>query len=368
MTLHPQAEITLAYSTTHGLIAIGHGTQYGRAHSVLKQAGFTRHTSGIHTAPAGDVRTAATLLQRLAGDHGVRVSVSRRPYLADIAGRIAARLPGSWAAEIHVHSHPLWQGDHIGQLWNHGPFVQALHDEQVPYAANLTNGTDLTLLIAEDTSGPEGGLWVAPYIPQEFGVVYHPPYTLPSLTLPAQPEHAARAIADQLLPAYRQAAYAWRLDTVTAALDTLDSRLSPQAPKGDSRPAERELVTQGQDAAEIWTAFHGLLAHGPGVIDECAAAAEQAADAAVVARLKTALASGQAALDDWGRREKTLTAALRWIPTDARARLAHQALPDIATWLADRDVFLRIAARAAPQPPPANSPRFQPRSLPNPPP
>ncbi|MEU3616853.1 hypothetical protein ABZ725_31805 [Streptomyces sp. NPDC006872] len=95
MSPNPPAEIRLAYSRAASLVAIAHGEQYRWAHTALEQAGFTKRDDGSYSTPGPDVRAATAKLLPLAHRHHATVDVSPRPFLGDIADRIAAQLPGT---------------------------------------------------------------------------------------------------------------------------------------------------------------------------------------------------------------------------------------------------------------------------------
>ncbi|WP_405959845.1 hypothetical protein OG235_07675 [Streptomyces sp. NBC_00024] len=123
MPPNPPAEIRLAYSRAAGLVAIAHGEQYRWANTALEQAGFTKRDDGSYSTPGPDVRAAAAKLLPLAQRHHATVGVSPRPFLGDIADRIAARLPGTWTAQVEIYAHPVWQGDLLPWLWDGGELV-----------------------------------------------------------------------------------------------------------------------------------------------------------------------------------------------------------------------------------------------------
>ncbi|WP_369174474.1 hypothetical protein AB5J49_43990 [Streptomyces sp. R28] len=114
----PSAEITLTTSRALGLVAIASGEDYQQAHHALKDAGFSRLSNGAFVSPLTDAQSArstASALVHHAHEHGATITTSPRPrpYLGDIGTEIAARLPGTWSAELEIYSHPLWQED----LW-----------------------------------------------------------------------------------------------------------------------------------------------------------------------------------------------------------------------------------------------------------
>ncbi|WSQ12906.1 hypothetical protein OG604_36920 [Streptomyces sp. NBC_01231] len=357
---HP-AEITLAYSRAAGLVAIAHGEQYRWAHTALERAGFTKRGDGSYRAPDSDVRTAAAKLLPLAHRHRTAVDVSARPFLGDIADRIAALLPGTWTAQVEIYAHPVWQGDLLPWLWDRGELVQTVEHQRMPYAATLTSDTGIELLLAERGPDPHLGYLVGALAShREFDDSYDNPYAPSSITLPAQPDPAAKTITDAFLPAFHRALHARRLDAVVAALDELRAEYDDLAAIWVSGRSSDGIFLDGHEVVEAnrvfteraWRAFGPVLAHAPGLLNQCGATvADRSADADIVAQLGEALASSQAALDAWRHSQNpasVLPSARLLPPVEVRTRLGLQAVPAVETWLAARDAFVRIARSAEP--------------------
>ncbi|MEU9246975.1 hypothetical protein [Streptomyces sp. NPDC048385] len=349
---HP-AEITLAYSRAAGLVAIAHGEQYRWAHTALEQAGFTKRADGSHSAPGPDVRTAAAKLLPLAHRYRTAVDVSARPFLGDIADRIAVLLPGTWTAQV-------WQGDLLPWLWDSGELVQTVEHQRVPYAAKLTSDTGVELLLVERGEDPQLGYLVGALASHlEFDNSYDNPYAPSSIVLPAQPDLAAEAITDAFLPAYDRALHARRLDAVVTALDELHAEYDDVTAIWISGRSSDGTVLDGHGVMEVnrtfaeraWRTFRPVLTHAPGLLNQCGAAvAGRSADADIVVQLSEALASSQAALDAWRHSQNPAAqpSARLLPPAEVRTRLGLETVPAIETWLAQRDAFVRIARSAKP--------------------
>ncbi|MFI9829739.1 hypothetical protein ACIHIX_18845 [Streptomyces sp. NPDC051913] len=119
----PSTEITLSTSRTLGLVAIASGENYERANQTLEAAGFSRLSNGAYAASLADAQAArhtASALVHRAHEHGATLVTSSRPYLGDVGIEIAARLPGTWNAEVEIYAHPLWQDDLWYGLWEAG--------------------------------------------------------------------------------------------------------------------------------------------------------------------------------------------------------------------------------------------------------
>ncbi|MGW2046209.1 hypothetical protein ACWCPF_13640 [Streptomyces sp. NPDC001858] len=364
MPPNPRAEIRLAYSRAAALVAIAHGEQYRWAQTALEQAGFTRRDDGSYSVPGPDVRAAAAKLLPLAVRHHATVDVSPRPFLGDTADRIAARLPGTWSAQVAIYAHPLWQGDLLPWLWDRGELVRAVEDQRVPYAATLTSDAGVELLLAERDENPQRGYLVGALTsPQEFDDSYNNPYAPPSMVLPSRPDPAAEAITGTFLPAYHRALHARRLDAVITALDELRADYNAvTAIRASGRSSDGTLLhghglreADRVFAERAWRAFRPVLTHAPGLLHQCGAAGTgRGADADVMVQLSEALASTQAALDAWrhSRNPASAQPSARLLPpAEVRIRLGLEAVPAIEKWLAQRDAFVRIARSAEPSGP-----------------
>ncbi|MEH0628517.1 hypothetical protein [Streptomyces stelliscabiei] len=363
MPPNPPAEIRLAYSRAAGLVAIAHGEQYRWANTALEQAGFTKRDDGSYSTPGPDVRAAAAKLLPLAQRHHATVGVSPRPFLGDIADRIAARLPGTWTAQVEIYAHPVWQGDLLPWLWDGGELVRAVEDQRVPYAATLTSDTGVELLLAERGEDPQLGYLVGALAsPQEFDDSYDNPYAPTSIVLPSQPDLAVEAITDAFLPAYHRALHARRLDAVITALDELRAEYDEVTAIWVSGRSSDGTLLDGHGLREAnrtfaeraWRTFQPVLTHAPGLLKQCGVTVTgRSADADIVAQLSETLAASQAALDAWRLRHHP-GSAQPWRlvpPAEVRTRLGLEAVPAIETWLAGRGAFVRIARSAEPSGP-----------------
>ncbi|MFD9069108.1 hypothetical protein [Streptomyces lasiicapitis] len=367
----PSAEITLTTSRTLGLVAIASGEKYAQANQALAEAGFSRLLNGAHTASLADSqaarRTASALMHR-AHEHGATIITSPRPYLGDIGTEIAARLPGTWSAELEIYSHPLWQEDLWYGLWEAGEIHHALQDHRIPFASVLKNGTGTELLLVE-RPGHRSGYLLGALTDHEKEDVRDDPATPRSVVLPADPGLAAYAITHTFLPAYRRALHQRDLNTVLSALERIreehqtlqaikdSGRFSDGVPLGDSRL----IASLEQDFADhAWLSFHDVLEHAPLLLTRCRPAATSwPEDAAALTRLREALAHSQDAWNEWNGLRHELYSIRRTLPahewSQVRGQLGLAVLSAIETWLADSEAFERQARAAVPGGPAALS-------------
>ncbi len=220
---NPTAEIILTTSRHMGLVAITHGGKYQQANRALEEAGFARLPNGASTAPLTDpqaARRTASALVHHAHAHGATITTSTRPYLGDFGTEIAARLPGTWSAELEIYSHPLWQEDLWPMLWEAGEMYRALEDHRIPFASVLKNGSGTELLLIE-RPGHRSGYLLGALTDRKQEDPHDDPTTPHSIVLPADPGLAARAIADTFLPAHRRALHHQDLNNVLRALERI---------------------------------------------------------------------------------------------------------------------------------------------------
>ncbi|MEU6230952.1 hypothetical protein [Streptomyces sp. NPDC047042] len=295
------------------------------------------------------------------------MTVSVRPFLGDIADRIAELLPGEWTAQVEIYSHPVWQGDLLPWLWDSGELVRAVEDQRVPYAARLTSTTGVELLLAERGPDPQLGYLVGALAPhQEFDNSYDNPHTPAGIVLPSRPRPAARVITGTFLPAYHRALHQRRTDAVLAALDAIGAEYDAQRAMhasgrfSDGIPLSSPEVLQEAErvlADRVWLEFLPVLTHAPGVLDNCGTAvAHHPADAGVVRRLTDALAFCAPAMRVWQDRLRDLGLLPHRAlepPGQMGTRLGRQVMPALGIWLAETDAFARIAHAALASPTPA---------------
>ncbi|MGY4968340.1 hypothetical protein ACWGCC_03795 [Streptomyces nigrescens] len=274
----PSALITLGYSADHGLIGLPTGRRYRSAQDALKDAGFIRlPDSDPYTLPLSDldaVRATLRDLPRLAHGHGVSVNTLDRPYLGDMAERIAYKLPGAWAVRVDVYCVPVWQTDLLDWLWSKGELPEVLAGEQLQYGAVLTDGT--TELLLADRPGHPGDYLAGTLLPGGFdrshtGTAYAPH----SVRLPASASLAAHVLTTELLPHHHYAAHRLRTDQVAAALDAGQQALDAWDAVSDSLADEQGFPLDDdvygrrvqQRDAEVWEQFQIYLDHGAALLD-----------------------------------------------------------------------------------------------------
>ncbi|MEU8482387.1 hypothetical protein [Streptomyces sp. NPDC048641] len=367
----PSAEITLSTSRTLGLVAIASGEKYAQANQALEAAGFSCLPNGAYTASLADDqaarRTASALVHR-AHEHGATIVTSPRPYLGDIDTEIAARLPGTWSAELEVYSHPLWQEDLWYGLWEAGEIHRAIEDHRVPFASVLKNGTGTELLLVE-RPGHRSGYLLGALTEHEKEDLHGDPTTPRTIVLPADPVLAAHTVTHAFLPAYRRALHHRDLNTVLSALERIreehqnlqvikdSGRFSDGVPLGDSRL----IAGMEQHFADwAWLSFSDVLEHAPLLLTRCRPAATAwPDDAAALTRLCEALVASQDALNEWNDLRHDLYSIPRALPahewSQVRGQLGLAVLPAIETWLADSEAFARQVRAAVPGGPAALS-------------
>ncbi|MGW1194509.1 hypothetical protein ACWD4B_01420 [Streptomyces sp. NPDC002536] len=359
------AHITLSYSHTAGIVAVAHGEKYPWAQTALQLAGFQRRDDGAYALATGDAKATRDVIRtllRTARRHQAAVTVSSRRYFGEVAEEIAAHLPGNWNAEVAIHSHPVWQHDLVPLLWDAGELIRAVEDERLPYTAVLSDGAGIELLLVERPGHPHDYL-VGAFATEGFDDNSNEPIAPVSITVPSDVQLAARAIADQFLPAYRQALHARRLEAVTYGLNSLREEYETlMAMKESGRYSDAtvldpshlpELEEQFGDLA--WYKLRNYLIHAPALLETCRPA--QTAwpeDAATLERLHGAVAQGADIIAEWGSLTMpgpTFTLHSDQAKAEAKARRNTLIRPVIETWIADGDAFLRQARAAVPSPP-----------------
>ncbi|MET8683691.1 hypothetical protein ABZV77_05700 [Streptomyces sp. NPDC004732] len=356
-------EIILSTSRPLGLVGIASGENYEQANQALEAAGFSRLSNGAYTASLADDqaarRTASTLVAH-AHENGATIVTSPRRYLGDIGTDIAARLPGTWSAQLEIYSLPLWQEDLWYGLWEAGEIYRALEVHRVPYASVLKDGKGTELLLVE-RPGHSSGYLLGALTDHEKEDVRDDPTTPPSMVLPAEPDQAASAITHTFLPAYQRALHHRDLNTVLSALERIrEEHQSFQLIKSSGRytagvPLSSRLIDSMERAFadHAWISYRVVLEHAPELLARCQPATTPwPEDAAALIRLRAALADSEEAWHE----SNTLSSDLHAIPrtlhthewSHVRAQLGLAALPAIETWLTDSDVFERQARAAAP--------------------
>ncbi|MFD4479423.1 hypothetical protein ACFWPU_25360 [Streptomyces sp. NPDC058471] len=360
----PLAEIILSTSPTHGLVAIASGENFLQARDAVQEAGFNRLPDGAFAAPLSEAQTTrdtASALVHRAHDHGATITTSPRPYLGDTGQEIAARLPGAWSAKLEIYPRQHWQEDLVGSLWDSGDLLQTMLHDRVPYAVMLNNHAGTELLLIE-RPGHASGYLVGAFATEEYDDNWDEPNAPRSITLPAAPDLAARAVAHTFLPNYRRSLHYRRLDTVMTALNRIrpehetlqaikeSGRFSDGMPLANSR-LQPEMERAFADHA--WLSFRDVLQHAPALIARCRPMASPwPQDAAALARLREALANSQ---DVWAEFNDLRTelysipatlSAREW--SQVRSELGAAVLPAIETWLANGETFERQVRAAVP--------------------
>ncbi|MFJ9033628.1 hypothetical protein ACIRQP_35020 [Streptomyces sp. NPDC102274] len=382
MPAPPSAQITLCFSRATGIVAIASGEQYRWAQTALAGSRFQRRDNGTYTLPLDDPETARTTLTglvRSAERHQSTVATSSRRFIGDIAGDLVAQLPGQWNATVEVYSHPLWQEeDLVPWLWDSGELTQAAQSARVPYAARLSDGADINLLLIE-RPGHDQGYVIGAFAPEGFDDNYEEPNAPRSIVVPASPGLAARAVTGRFLPAYQRALHARRVTEFASALCHVRAEHETwQAIRASGRFSDATpLATDGLAAASeafqdnAWYHFRDFLTHGPILLEHCRPAGTPwPEDTAALERLRAAVQEGQATLEWWngqltGLRE-TPAALPADSPTAAKRTRNERVWPAVETWLADGEALIRQAKAAAPAPqsPAPLTPATAPAALP----
>ncbi|MEV0259009.1 hypothetical protein AB0H82_32690 [Streptomyces sp. NPDC050732] len=358
MSPEPPTQIILSTSRANGLVAIPYGEEHLRASRALDEAGFRRIPGGAFAAPltnGSTTRQTASALVHRAHEHGVTITTSPRPYLADFGEDLAARLPGTWSTQSEHYYNPVVQEDLIGPLWDSGDLLQALIHDHVPSAVVLKNSVGTELLLIERPRHSTGYLLGA-FATEEYDDNWEEPNAPRSIVLPSEPALAAHAVATTFLPDYNRSLHNRRLDTVLTALDRIrpehetlqaikaSGRYSDGVPLSDSR-----LLTEMERtfADHAWLRFRDVLEHAPVLLSRCRPARSPwPQDATVLDLLRTALADSQEPRDE----DKALSGVMYSMDgwKQARSRFGLAALPAIETWLANSEVFERQARAAVP--------------------
>ncbi|MFE0129985.1 hypothetical protein ACFWY6_00065 [Streptomyces sp. NPDC059037] len=358
MSPTPSTQIILSTSRANGLVAIPYGEEHRLAARALEEVGFHRIPGGAFAAPLADWpadRQMARALVHRAYEHGATITASPRPYLGDFGDDIAARLPGTWSAQLELYCNPLVQEDLIGPLWDSGDLLQALLHDPVPGAVVLKNGMGTELLLIE-RPGHSSGYLLGAFATEEYDDNWEEPNAPRSIALPAEPGLAAHAVTTTFLPEYSRALHQRRLGTVLSALERIraehetlqaikaSGRYSDGVPLADARMIP-EMERTFADFA--WLSFRDVLEHAPVLLSRCRPAMTPwPQDATALERLRTALADSQDTRDE----DKALSGVLFSVDgwKQARSRFGLAALPAIETWLAESAAFERQARAAVP--------------------
>ncbi|MFI5671995.1 hypothetical protein [Streptomyces sp. NPDC051704] len=217
------AQIILALSPADGLVAVPVGEQYRWADTALRLTpGFERRPDGTYALH--DVDTAKPNLLALAENarrHRVHLFGGARPYLGDYATALADGLPGTWTVKVEVYAHPVWQEDLVPLLWDAGELIDSVEHSRIPYAANLTNGAGIELLLVE-RPGSAHEYVLGCFASTPFDDNYADPHAPTSVVLPSEAAHAAGLVAGRFLPAYELAVHERLLAAVEAAHGRLE--------------------------------------------------------------------------------------------------------------------------------------------------
>ncbi|MCD9193413.1 hypothetical protein [Streptomyces albireticuli] len=362
------AQITLFFSRSVGIVAAANGEKYAWAQTALEASGFQRRKDGTYVLALGDPQVAqATLISllRIADRHRSIVKITGRSYIRDVAEGIAGHLPGEWSVTVDVYSHPVWQEDLVPWLWDAGELSQAIQTTRIPYAAVLTDGTGINLLLTE-RPGHHHDYVVGAFAPDGFDDNYDEPHAPSSIVVPGAAQPSAHAISHRFLPAYHQAVHTRRTAAVASALGRIrEEGQTWEAIKESGRYSDGSpLAPEGLPGAEeafvglSWFEFRDVLLHAPAVLERCRPAdSAWPQDTAALDRLQGALGRGQEILSEWNARLEGLRATSRTPPresdADVKAERDARMQPVIETWLADGDALLRQAGAAAPASPSA---------------
>ncbi|MFC9582049.1 hypothetical protein ACFVJ8_04255 [Streptomyces yangpuensis] len=217
------AQIILAVSPADGLVAVPLGEQYPWANTALQLTpGFERRLDGTYALR--DVDTAAPILRTLADTarrHRVHLFGGPRTYLGDYAAALGAGLPGEWTVKVEVYAHPVWQEDLVPLLWDAGELIDCVEHSRIPYAAQLTNGAGIELLLLERPGSAHEYLLGA-FASGTFDDNYADPHAPTSVVLPSDTAHAAGLVTSTFLPEYEQAVHERLLAAVEAAHGRLE--------------------------------------------------------------------------------------------------------------------------------------------------
>ncbi|MFB6509043.1 hypothetical protein [Streptomyces virginiae] len=119
--------------------------------------------------------------------------------------------------KVEVCAHPVWQEDLV-PLLNAGELIDCVEHIRIPYAAQLTNGAGIALLLAERPGSTDQ------YLLGSFATFddnYADPHAPISIVLSSDAAHAASLATGTFLPAYKQAVH----ERLLAAFEAAHGRL-----------------------------------------------------------------------------------------------------------------------------------------------
>ncbi|MEV3857562.1 hypothetical protein AB0J38_24945 [Streptomyces sp. NPDC050095] len=366
----PSTEIVLAYSPSrHTLVALAHGPDYARAHEVLQQAGARPDADAMYQIPMQDPAAFQRMLETVlpqSADTAITTRISARPYLGDVAERIAEHLDGPWTADVHVYALPDGQRNVRPWLWDDGPLAQALDAQAVPYAATLTHGDGTALLLAEDPAALAGdaslliGAFAPPGVPGgDFADALDAPT---SIIVPGPYKGAALAIQQDLLPRYRHADRIRRASEVGDALDLAHEALAAWERTVRDRASgdHRELSLLRQRTKErLWQQFTQFLDYGGPLLAHAEALPHSLRAQLAAGRdpehaldlLKAAFAEGQERREEWNATVQRLRETPRRLPPVSvevlKNRRNHGASNAIARWMQRGQLLLDLTQTEA---------------------
>ncbi|WP_431949501.1 hypothetical protein [Actinacidiphila sp. bgisy167] len=290
--------ITLGKHPELGLTAATAQDDLGAAHRLLVDAGFSAGhpdfayiLGGNHP---GDVRAALQQLDNTAATHHVAIDDASlfepAPHedvpptkhllvpssglpdpqrdLAEFAGELAARLPGTWHAASHgpnayAEDFPLGE-----RVWDRGHVSWAFSEFTPLRNAVLTSDSGVELVVFDRPLRRHEFL-VAALEPRGSG--FAATAEAPTgIVVSADPARAASRVTERLLPRYEKAVHQARIEQLALAvaagervLDEWDA-VSDSLCDADHWPLdERYDLRQRVRDAEMWAQFAPFLDHGP---------------------------------------------------------------------------------------------------------
>ncbi|GAA4782091.1 hypothetical protein [Streptomyces ziwulingensis] len=349
-----EAQITLAYSHTTGIVAIATGEKYRWAETALEESHFHPQEPGVYhlpfTADTEDTRAAIANLVRCATRHQTSVTTASQPFIGDTAQDIARLLPGQWEATVEIYPSPLSQEYLVSYLWDGGELGQAAQTERIPFIASLTDPTsDITLVLVERPG--QRGYLLGAVAPEWVKEGCRDPLAPRSIVLPPHSSRAAKAITNQFLPVYHRAAHSHRSALVSTALNEIRTRHGAwTAMIGTDRHVDAatplEVDALGVATEEFldhtWRSFRVVLEHAPVLLARCRPGdSPWPEDAEVLSDLSVAASAAETL--------RTELDAGAWL-TLPRHECNTRMWPAVETWLADSDAFVRQVLLAAPRP------------------
>ncbi|MFF4180214.1 hypothetical protein [Streptomyces sp. NPDC001750] len=299
------AWITLGKHRQLGLTASTIHDDFGSAHQLLLDAGFTSgHPDFAYVLGdnhPNEVRATLQQLYNTVASHYVAIDDAsldeavptnpapprgaeyadqsapsrRRPDtradLAEFAEQLSARLPGSWTVALQEHGVDEGQIPLSERVWDYGHVSWALAKFTTRRSAVLTSDSGIELLVTDRPLRKDEFL-VAAFEPRGTGSATTTK-TRNGIVVSNDPVRAASRVTTRLLPRYQQAVRESQLSQVAKSVAAGQRVLAEWDAVSDSLcdadhwPLdERYGLRQQVRDADMWTQFAPFLQHGPALV------------------------------------------------------------------------------------------------------